>query len=152
MPDYDSWDALVAAAQAKCRTVLGRDVAPVAKDIVRRHIVSDIYGAYTPKPGAWVNGSTYARRHVLETEIDHSFLSNEEILITSNANASPSIVPGYGFKNSHPGAFLEMLEVGRMGIWRSGFPRPAISNAQSEINRSREIRSAIQRGLKREFG
>ena len=38
MPDYDSWETLTAAAQEKCKLILEKDVAPIAKDILKRQI------------------------------------------------------------------------------------------------------------------
>jgi len=45
-----------------------------------------------------------------------------------------------------------MLEVGNMGFWRRHFPRPAVTMTQGIIDRSAEIRSAIEDGIHREFG
>lgn len=151
MPDYDSWEELCEAAQGRCKDILSRDVAPVAIQIVKKHIQKDIYDVYTPITGGWVNGTTYSRRHVLEDSVYHTFIHDDEIMVTSNATASKSVVKGYSFHNRRPGSFLQLLESGHMGIWRNGFPRPAIGNAQSEIDRSSAIRSAIQSGLERYF-
>ncbi len=151
MPDYDNWEELCEAAQGRCKDILNRDVAPVAIQIVKKHIQKDIYDAYTPITGGWVNGTTYSRRHVLEGSVYHTFIHDDEIMVTSNATASKSVVKGYSFHNRRPGSFLQLLESGHMGIWRHGFPRPAIGNAQSEIDRSSAIRSAIQAGLDRYF-
>lgn len=151
---YADWGSLVAAAEQKVATILKQDVAPVAEEIVKSHIQSDIYYAYTPQEGAWVNGSTYQRRHVLEDSIESTMLSNNTLLITSNASASPSILKGSGFRASAPGAFLQMLESGNTGIWKKGFARPAIAHAQIEIDDSIQggaLSSAIERGIKREF-
>lgn len=151
MPDYGSWEELCEAAQGKCKDILNRDVAPVAIQIVKKHIKEDIYDAYTPIIGGWVNGTTYSRRHVLDGSVYHTFIHEDEIMVTSNATASKSVVKGYSFHNRRPGSFLQLLESGNMGIWRNGFPRPAIGNAQDEINQSSAIRSAIRSGLKRYF-
>lgn len=151
MPDYSSWEELCAAAQNKCHEILDRDVAPVARDIVKRHIQHDIYDVYTPIPNGWVNGTTYQRRHVLSSSVYHTFVHDDEIMVTSNATASKAVVPGYSFHNRRPGSFLKLLETGRMGIWRGGFPRPAIGKAQEEINHSSAIRNAIRSGLDRYF-
>ncbi len=151
MPDYDSWETLTAAAQEKCKLILEKDVAPIAKDILKRHIRIDIYDTYTPIPNGWVNGQTYKRRHVLDNSVYHSFISDDEILITSNATASKPVIKGYSFHNRRPGSFLKLLETGRMGIWAHGFPRPAVGNAQAEINRSSAIKSAIRAGIARQF-
>lgn len=50
MADYSNWDSLVEAARSKCATILEKDVAPVAKEILKKHIQSDIYDVYTPTP------------------------------------------------------------------------------------------------------
>ena len=71
MTDYANWEALTAAAQKKCEGILQRDVAPVAAEILRKHILSDIYGAYTPKQNGWVGGSTYQRRFVLPNTLTY---------------------------------------------------------------------------------
>lgn len=125
MPDYDNWEELCEAAQGRCKDILSRDVAPVAIQIVKKHIQKDIYDAYTPITGGWVNGTTYSRRHVLEGSVYHTFIHDDEIMVTSNATASKSVVKGYSFHNRRPGSFLQLLESGHMGIWRHGFPRPA---------------------------
>ena len=39
-----------------------------------------------------------------------------------------------------------------MGIWNDGFPRPAVTNTQNEINSSDKIKKTIERGIKREIG
>lgn len=151
MPNYDSWEALTAAAQEKCKTILEKDVSPVAKEILKKHIRSDIYDVYTPIPNGWVNGQTYQRRHVLEGSIYHSLIADDEVLITSNATASKSVVKGYSFHNRRPGSFLKLLETGNMGIWAHGFPRPAVGKAQLEINKSAAIEAAIRDGIAKRF-
>lgn len=152
MPTYEDWTSLVSAAQKRCAKILEKDVAPRMKEIVRAHIESDIYAAHTPRPGAWVGGSTYQRRRQLPGSLVHYMLSDEEVMVSSEAKVSKPVVKGYSFHHRRPGAFLQLLESGNMGVWRSGFPRPAISNAQREIDRSSSIKNAITRGLKREFG
>lgn len=151
MKIYSDWESLVSGAQDACHTILDTDVAPIARDIVKKHIKTDIYDAYSPKPNAWVNGTTYQRRNLLTSSVYHKFIKDDEILITSDAPASKSVVKGYSFRNRRSGAFLSLLESGNMGIWRRGFPRPAIKNSQQEINTSDKVDKAIQRGLRREF-
>lgn len=151
---YDDWDDLVSAAELKIATILKQDVAPIVEEIVQSHIQSDIYYAHTPRPGAWINRTTYQRRHALENNIVSSFSDKETLFVTSTASASPSIVKGYSFRNRYPGAFLKMLESGNTGIWRRGFPRPVINNAQIEIDDNLQggsISRAIENGIKREF-
>ncbi len=153
MPDvvwFDDVDDLVdAVGGAPTEAVINR-VAEEAKKILLKHIKSDIYDVYTPKPGAWVNGTTYQRRHVLETHVTSSLLPDGTLLITSDAPANQSIVKGYRFSNEDSG-FLQLLESGHMGIWKSGFARPVIANAQKEVDNSDAIRTAFERGMEREM-
>lgn len=150
---FDDWEGLTGAVQQRCVSILDEKVAPIAKEIVRRHIQTDIYGAYTPKENGWVtsNGrrTTYKRRQLLlkRGALYHEFSAPDEIIVTSKVTASPSIVKGWSFRNRYPGAFLKLLETGNMGIWRKGFPRPAIGNAQKEINKSSQIKQVIRQEL-----
>lgn len=148
---FEDWESLIAEANRAVKRVLKNDVAPVAEDILRYHIMRDIYDAYTPKEGKWVGGTTYIRRHVLEDSITSFFEDDETLVTTSTATSSPSIVKGHRFRPWQVGGFLELIESGNTGIWRSGFPRPAVGNAQAEIDRSPVIQKAITQGLKREF-
>jgi len=138
------WESLAAQAQETLDCILLCDVSPVAEKILKERIAEDIYAAYTP--------SYYQRRHVLEQSVEGDLIGPGTLLVTSTANASPSVVPGYSFENRYPGAFLEMLEVGNMGFWRRHFPRPAVTMAQGAIDRSAEIKRDIADGLQREFG
>ncbi|MBR4021284.1 MAG: hypothetical protein IKI94_01595 [Ruminococcus sp.] len=149
---FSKWDDLVNAVDNKLSVILEKDVAPIAEEILKKHIKSDIYDAYTPKENGWVNGTTYQRRHVLEEAVTSIMLDKNTVLITSTATASPSIVNGWSFHNRYPGAFLKLIESGNTGIWKNGFPRPAVSNTQDEIDNSNQIASAIKRGIKREIG
>lgn len=149
---FSDWESLVSAVDAKATQILQRDVAPVAEDILKKHIKSDIYDVYTPKQNGWVNGTTYQRRHALEQAVTTIVQDKHTILITSTATASPAVLSGWSFHNRYPGSFLKLLEVGNMGIWRGGFPRPAVTNTQNEIDTSQEIKSAIQNGIQREIG
>jgi len=154
MAMYDDWESLVSAAEKKVARILKQDVAPIVEEILQSHIQSDIYYAYSPRPGAWVKGTTYKRRHILEKNIASSLSDSETLFVTSTATASPSVVKGYSFRNRYPGAFFKMLESGNTGIWRKGFPRPVVSNAQMEIDdnlQSGSISRAIENGIKREF-
>lgn len=151
MKAYSDWESLATGAQDACRTILNTDVAPIAMDIVKKHIQTDIYNKYSPRPNAWVNGTTYQRRGLLTKSVFYTYVSDDEILVTSDASASKPIINGYVFKNRGLGSFLSLLESGKTGVWRKGFPRPAIKNAQKEIDTSRAIKGAIRQGLIREF-
>lgn len=125
------------------KDVLMNDVAPVAEEILRRHIETDIYGAYSPPSHG------YERRYSLTRNIISKMVDDTTLLVTSNAQPA---YPHIGWASSGDGAFLQMLEVGNLGWWRKGFPRPAISNAQKEAEDSSAIREAIQRGIDRVMG
>ena len=154
---YDDYDDLEKAVSAAVSCVLEDYVAPVAEAILLKHIKTDIYDASTsrghPKPNAWVKGSTYQRRHVLEGGITSTLegKDHDSLMVTSDAVAGQSVVKGYEFTNRYAGSFLQLLESGHMGIWRGGFARPAVSNAQKEIDRSSYITNAIKTGLEREM-
>lgn len=154
---FADWDSLVNAVNKVASNVLKNDVAPVAEDILVKHIKSDIYDAYTPKQNGWVTPqglpTTYVRRHVLEGSVTSYLIGNKDTLfVTSRATASQSVVKGHSFRNRYDGSFLKLLESGNMGIWRGGFPRPAVKNTQDDIDRSRRITSAIRQGIQREIG
>lgn len=116
--------------------ILMTDVAPVAIDILLKHIKKDIYEAYTP--------SFYERRYSLlaRENIMYKMIDANTLFITSTAQPN-------GKRGFAPGGFLQMLEEGDLGWWRKGFPRPAITNAQNEVDSSSKIANAISRGRKR---
>lgn len=128
------------------------DVAPVVEEILRRHIQTDIYDVYTPKEGAWIGGETYERSHLLEDNVTSYIIDGDTLLTTSMTTADRPIVEGYEFSSNYPGAFLEMLASGRTGIWSSGFSRPAVENAQAEVNNSSAVRQAVERSVKKALG
>lgn len=150
---FRGFDALVAGINRDLQNVLKRDVAPVVKNILEEHISDDIYSVYVPAPGAWVGGSTYQRRHILETSIvSWVERQNNVLATTSTAPASPPVARKSVFDSSTPGAFLALLESGHMGFLTytkagASFPRPALSNAQEDINGNPQILEAIRRGL-----
>lgn len=146
------FESLVAAVERQIPKILLEDVAPVAEEILRKHIKSDIYDVYKPKEGAWVSGTTYERRHVLEESIVFEITNEDTMTVTSNASASTPIISKWSFDNKQPGAFLQMLESGKTGIWKSGFARPVIQNVQKEIDSSSRIIKAIHEGIKGRIG
>ena len=125
------------------------DVAPVVEEILRRHIQTDIYDVYTPKEGAWIGGETYERSHLMEDNLTSYVIDGDTLFTTAMTTADDPIVQGYEFSSNYPGAFLEMLANGNMGIWKSGFPRPAVENAQAEVDNSSAVRQAVNRSVKR---
>lgn len=103
------------------------------KNVLYKHIQSDIYGAYTPKPGGWVGGTTYARRNSL-SKGSLIAINEPDGTITITSTAVPGTPVGRGSISSEPGSLLKLIESDKHGLWRGGFPRPAVSNAQSEID------------------
>lgn len=158
MPYYDSIGEMIAAANIKATNILNRDVSKIVKQILIKHINDDIYISGHPLQNAWVNGTTYQRRHVLQGSIISELKDNNTLFVTSTANASPPIVRGSSFSNGEKGAFLHLLESGNLGFLkrstRGANPgrRPAVSNAQREVESSGDVTAAIQRGINREFG
>ena len=115
------------------------------KNVLYKHIQSDIYGAYTPKPGGWVGGSTYVRRNSL-SKGSLVAINDPDGTITITSTAVPGNPVGRGSISSEPGSLLQLIEGDRHGLWRGGFPRPAVGNAQKEID-SGALMSAIEKAL-----
>lgn len=162
--EFETWGELINGAETVVEFILKQDVAPVAEDILRTHIINDIYKAYTPKENGWVNSkgekATYERRWDLPKKVASKLSRDvgqsshyDTLIITSLAKPTTPVVKGSVFTemNKDGGSFLALLESGRMGIWRNGFPRPAVSNAERNMKRSRLITRAIKQGIKREM-
>lgn len=127
--------------------ILKKDVAPIMKEILKKHIQDDVYDAYTPHRDGWVNHRTYQRRHLLENNIVTMMVNPFTIGVTSLAPAAPAVVPGYTFEERQEGSLLELIEAKKHGIWAGGFPRYPIRNTQAELDQNAEIEQAIQNGL-----
>lgn len=151
MADYyfEEVEDLLSYFEKSLDDVLLTDVSPLVEEILLKHIKTDIYDVYTPKPRGWVHGQTYIRRHVLEGAVTSKIDEEHTLLTTSEATANESVVKGYHFSNRYAGAFLQLLESGHMGIWKKGFPRPAVTGAQKEVEESHRVESAIRKGIKR---
>lgn len=162
---YSEWGELVAAAQEAAKKILQKDVAKVGKEILKEHIENDIYGAYTPKTNGWVIGreaggskvdwtrTTYKRRNDLPKSVIALMENDGQTLTITNDNSKAVPRPALigSFHNRRPGSFLQLLESGNMGLWKGGFARPAVSNAQREIDSSSDITLAIEQGIAREI-
>lgn len=160
---HDTWDSLVVGVNGGLETVLTNEVAPVLSDMLFDQIKKDIYGAYTPKAGGWVDvstipwrkGVTYERRQSLLGNYAYIFEDFNELTVTSTANPAPS-VGKIKFVAEEPGAFLKMLESENIAnsLWHGGFPRPAVSNAQRKVDSflrgsHNKLTGAISRGIKK---
>lgn len=142
---YNGIEDFYAAVEASLPKAMEEYVAPFVEDVLSEHVESDIYDVYTPKENGWVNG-TYHRRHALTWNIK-SVVKDGVMSTTSVAEPSRSIT-GAATWGSKDGAFFDLLASGNMGLWRGGFPRPAIPKAQAEVDASiGTIETLLQRGL-----
>ena len=129
-----------------------RYVAPRAEDILREFTQRNIYDAYEPKPGGWVDEDalprfvtqTYRRRYAILNNIVSRF-EGGELLTTSTAEPNKSIL-GQRTWGSGDGAFFDLLEAGG-GISRM-FPRPVIGPAQAYLDTiTPELQDLLIEGL-----
>lgn len=158
---YSNWASLISAAEKKVSTILETDVAPIVEDTLKKHIQKDIYDVYTPVNGGVFGGVRFKhayQRRDLPSSVYSYLLDGSTIIATSDATASKPILKNHSWTLRYPGSFLEMLERGNLGLLNKkfprGFPRPAVSNTQSEVNRDLKrgkISKAIRDGIKREF-
>lgn len=150
--DYGDWDSLVAAVEQELSKVLFYDVAPVAEEILRRHIKTDIYDKDKRKPYGW-HGGMYPRRNILPGTVYSELEDNETLMVSTMGTPNTPVVLNRGYTvDGSEGGFLRLLEEGPWGIWGNGFPRPAVTLAQKEIDSSSKINAAIQRGIKNRIG
>lgn len=147
---FNSLEEYCEAVEKALPKVMEEYVAPYVENILRYHIMDDIYGSYTPKPGGWC-GSTYQRRYSLMTNIE-SRIEGNTLITTSTASPGPSILgdPTWGSEN---GAFFDLLAADDHGLWFGGFPRPAVEFAQAELDESgRILDHYVELGLEDMFG
>lgn len=147
---------VIQASDVKGYEVTDSKIARIAAEgerIFIKHAQHDVYNAYTPKPGAWKGGNTYDRRYSLVNTVTHKVdKRNGEIHITANTRARTPIVRSSSLYSSGgdgaSGAFFRIIEApaGHHGIWKRGFSRPFIQNAQREVD-SPAFQSKIQRIL-----
>lgn len=141
--------------------ILEKYVKPVMQKILLEHIREDIYGsspsssyagrpartpydkAGLPAPKQYVRSYNLLDAGNIVTELDGNTL-----YMTSNAQP-PTVWSGSW--SATEGGFLALLEGGDLGVWRKGFPRPALTNAQREVDRSQAIQSAIRKGFEEVF-
>lgn len=149
--EFSDWESLAQAAEDALAGVLISDVAKVAERIMRSHIVSDIYGVDERKPGGWVGGETYQRRHQIINTV-YSELEDKSTLLVSTTGAPGKPIIHNHRVNGSEGGFLKLLELGPWGISGSQFPRPVVANTQKEFDSSPQINAAIGKGIKRMIG
>lgn len=155
MAYYSSWDSLISAVQEKCGEILDEYVRPVAEDILHEHIIDDIYASYSPV-GRDAGG--YDRRDVLGSRDNTvgKVQGNNLLVVTNVAPPSPSVFGSSG--SGHEDELLYWIENGLVPNYFNSFdyvwmhPRPAVENAQEEINSSGDIRTAIKNGISQKIG
>lgn len=154
---------------AVIRETLENKIGDQVWKVLKQHIKTDIYDAYNPK-GNWSFAESTRRKSGglsddanKYTEVVKLPNGTWRLRVTSIADPSPSVL-GWAWVPSI-GGFLQMLEKGDLGFWtrkhsqnmtREGekktFPRPAITNAQDEVNKNyekyrAELYAAISKAL-----
>lgn len=138
----------VGLTDAEAKEVLEKYVLPIMEEILLAHITLDIYGGYVPKEYGWIGGKTYQARYSLTSRSDlYHEIDGNTIMVTSLAEPE-DIWDGF---NGEPGGFLQILEEGNMGAWTrvtgKKLPRPALSEAQKTVDKSKTIEKAVERGI-----
>lgn len=149
---------------AMIRDIMMNEVADIVWDILQKHISEDIYAAYSPHttyygrnpPVGWIGVGQegyyrYARRWSLyENKV--SKMLGDTLFVTSDAEPNMSVM-GSGWTHNNTGGFLQMIGTNPGSAWKGRFPRPAIQNAQDEIDNSpyaaKALEIAFARGLSR---
>lgn len=132
MAVYHSVEEYISAVEAKLPVAAEKYLAPEIENILKEFTTSNVYGHYTPRQGAWIDGSTYHATRSLLSGIS-SWIEGDTLYATSFAAPNESIAGGTVYGGSD-GGFYTLLESRNMGLWRRGFPRPVIGPAQSYIN------------------
>ena len=138
---FSNQKELMAAINANIDAAL-REAAPKVKDILLSHIKSDIYDAYDPK--------FYERRGALESGNNIVWQVTDHTLVVKDM--TPGNTPiGVG-KTPAGNQLIGIIQTGAqgngLGKWKGAFARPAVANAQDELDNSSVIRDA----LKNRFG
>lgn len=153
-------------AQKILDEILEKDISVYTKAILSQHIWNDIYWAYTPKVGGWSSryantqgqhdaSGTYRRRYGLPRSVYSVLVESGVLMTTSDAKPRPPVKRSKSYP-AQPGEFLLLLEGnssaynGGMGVWQGGFPRPAVTRAQREINH--DMPAIIRKYLKDRIG
>ena len=149
--DFADFESLAAAVETELTKILIADVASIAEEILESHIHSDIYGVDYRINGGWVGGETYQRREQLPSTVYSEMEDKSTLVVSANGSPNTPIIKGHSVYGDG-GGFLKLLEKGPWGIYRHGFPRPAVTLAQREIDSSPRIAAAIERGIKKRIG
>lgn len=157
---FDNWESLISGVQEVVPEILEIDAAPKAKHILRTHIGKDIYRAYRPKTNGWIgrgeNGkwqkTTYQRRGTLAFDVFAKLEDTKTLVVSSKTAPGEAVVPGHTTYGGETGGLLRLLEGSRHGIWRGGFPRPAVKNTIKDFKTNAGLRAAIRNGVKKRIG
>lgn len=161
-----SSSTLISAIKDNIESVIDKDVKPILKEMYLKRVQSDIYGTIkTPKGNTWSGGKMYKRRYSLKDESGlyyetsytpiSDYTAEVTLFMTHNAFPAPSFLKKRRYKSKYQhGALLALLQAGHMGCWKGPdgnyyFPRPLLGNLQKEVDESRKIITALQRGLTR---
>lgn len=144
------------------KDILLNEVADEMEKILMSHISSDIYGGYSPHiyrhwgatPPGWKAVSQdgkiqYQRRGSLlnRGDIVREIVDGNTAFVSSDAKPNQSVY-GSSWVPYGTGAFLMMLST-HPGSFASHIVRPALQNAQAEVDTSGAVQKAFERGLKR---
>lgn len=161
MEDLDISDLIV-------RDIMLEEVSDAVWDVIEKHISTDIYAAYSPKqtyygkhpPVGWVRVGgresgvySYQRRWSLydRDNMVTKIIGLNTLFVTSDAQPNESVV-GSGW-NGAVGGFIQMIGTNPGPIWRGRFARPALQNAQDDIDNNswtqRALAEAFMTGLER---
>ena len=117
-----------------------RKIMDLGEEVLRRHILSDIYGVDRRGEHSWVHRKKYERRNNLPNTV-YSYREGDVVWITASGEPDTPVRKNATFVSAEPGAFLALLESGNLGFltrrspkYMPLFPRPAIRNAQAEVD------------------
>lgn len=129
MKEFDNIEALETGVQLELENFLRSVIAPEVERILSEHIKNDIYGAYSPvmykRRGLLLSGSN------LESTVD-----GLELFVTDKTPGDTPIASGHTPSGTD---LLKIIETGAQGHgagkWPNAFPRPAVKNAQEEVDK-----------------
>lgn len=156
---FDSMEALYAGVNDAIKNIAKYDVAPVAKNILKKNIKERIYDAYAPKKNGWITTTssgkkirtTYHRRRDLDKSVNDIIFQGTGNVTTLSISSSavPSKPVKGGYVSNKRGSLLNLLGQSKLGVWKGGFPRPVLDPTQAEFKKSAEIDSAIRTGIQK---
>lgn len=129
MAVFDSFAELEAHLMEELRSIIHNDIPSIVDDVIKEHIVSDVYGAYTtPK---W-----YDRRPLMKygDNLKH-YEGDLSLLVTDETPGNTPVFPGYQPSGTDLSFIInDGLQGNKNGMWRRAFARPYIDNAQKDVD------------------